>query len=232
MSGLNIGGEPRPVLPVTIGDEASFDRALALEWGDALFDVRHRFVVSFGAELPTPRGMGAVVEHLVGGWQLNGIVQKQTGFPLSVTDSALDIRFLTNRPDATCDPNDERAAHDGQWFNTSCFVAPPAGADRRAPGQRRPQHDPRPGLRVDRPVAVQERRARRRSGGIQLRRRGVQPVQPGALQQPSGAIGTRQLRPDHVGAGRPRDAVRDEVFVLSAESTIDRRAQETRRYPA
>ena len=60
-SGLNIGGEPRPVLPVTIGDEASFDRALALEWGDALFDVRHRFVVSFGAELPTPRSMGAVV---------------------------------------------------------------------------------------------------------------------------------------------------------------------------
>ena len=29
VSGLNIGGEPRPVLPVTIGDQASFDRALA-----------------------------------------------------------------------------------------------------------------------------------------------------------------------------------------------------------
>ena len=102
VSGLNIGGEPRPVLPVTIGDEASFERALDLEWGDALFDVRHRFVISFGAELPTPRNMGAFVEHVVGGWQLNGIVQKQTGFPLSATNSQLDARFLTNRPDATC----------------------------------------------------------------------------------------------------------------------------------
>ena len=122
VSGLNIGGEPRPVLPVTIGDQASFDRALALEWGDALFDVRHRFVLSFGAQLPTPRSMGPVMEHLVGGWQLNGIVQKQTGFPLSVTDSALDIRFLTNRPDATCDPNENAPHTTDQWFNTACFV--------------------------------------------------------------------------------------------------------------
>jgi hypothetical protein len=110
------------VLPVTIGDQASFDKALALEWGDALFDVRHRFVVSFGAELPTPRSMGAVMEHVVGGWQLNGIVQRQTGFPLSVTDAALDIRFLTNRPDATCDPNDNAPHTVEQWFNTACFV--------------------------------------------------------------------------------------------------------------
>ena len=58
MSGLNIGGEQRPVLPVTIGDDASIERALAFEKGDALFDVRHRFVVSFTAELPTPTQHG------------------------------------------------------------------------------------------------------------------------------------------------------------------------------
>jgi hypothetical protein len=122
VSGLNIGGESRPVLPVTIGDQASFDKALALEWGDALFDVRHRFVVSFGAELPTPRNMGAVMAQVAGGWQLNGIVQAQTGFPVSVTDATLDIRFLTNRPDATCDPNDNAPHTVDQWFNTACFV--------------------------------------------------------------------------------------------------------------
>ncbi len=134
VSGLNIGGEPRPVLPVTIGDQATFDKALAYEWGDALFDVRHRFVVSFGAELPTPRGMGAVIEHLAGGWQLNGIVQKQTGFPLAVTDSALDIRYLTNRPDATCDPNAGAPHTTAQWFNTSCFVRRPVAATADRPG--------------------------------------------------------------------------------------------------
>jgi hypothetical protein len=134
VSGLNIGGEPRPVLPVTIGDESSFERALDLEWGDALFDVRHRFVISFGAELPTPRNMGAFVEHVVGGWQLNGIVQKQTGFPLSATNSQLDARFLTNRPDATCDPNADAPHTVEQWFNTSCFVARPLAQTGDRPG--------------------------------------------------------------------------------------------------
>jgi hypothetical protein len=134
VSGLNIGGEPRPVLPVTIGDQASFDRALALEWGDALFDVRHRFVLSFGAQLPTPRSMGAAMEHLAGGWQLNGIVQKQTGFPLSVTDSALDIRFLTNRPDATCDPNQNAPHTTDQWFTTSCFARRAVATTGAGPG--------------------------------------------------------------------------------------------------
>jgi hypothetical protein len=134
VSGLNIGGEPRPVLPVTIGDQASFDKALAYEWGDALFDVRHRFVVSFGAQLPTPHGMGAFMEHVVGGWQLNGIVQKQTGFPLSVTDSALDIRFLTNRPDAACDPNANAPHTTDQWFDTSCFVRRPVATTGDRPG--------------------------------------------------------------------------------------------------
>ncbi|MGH9387850.1 MAG: TonB-dependent receptor domain-containing protein [Vicinamibacterales bacterium] len=122
VSGLNIGGEPRPVLPVTIGDQASIGRALDAEWGDALFDVRQRFVISFGVELPRLTGRGPIVQHLAGGWQLNGIVQKQSGFPLSVTDSVTGIQYLTNRPDAACDPN-ENAAHTVElWFNTTCFV--------------------------------------------------------------------------------------------------------------
>jgi hypothetical protein len=122
VSGLNIGGELRPVLPVTIGDPESVREALAFEKGDALFDVRHRLVVSFAAELPTPSQLGRIVRHVMGGWQVNGIVQGQTGFPLSATDPITDIRYLTNRPDATCDPNDNAPHTVEQWFNTSCFV--------------------------------------------------------------------------------------------------------------
>jgi hypothetical protein len=120
VSGLNIGGEQRPVLPVTIGDDASIERALTFEKGPALFDVRHRFVVSFSAELPQP-GEG-LARALLGGWQLNGIVQAQTGFPTTVFDPALSIRYLTNRPDQTCDPNDNAPHTVDQWFNTSCFT--------------------------------------------------------------------------------------------------------------
>jgi outer membrane receptor protein involved in Fe transport len=122
VSGLNIGGEPRPVLPVVIGDDASVERALTFEKGDALFDVRHRFVLSFSAELPTPAQKGALLRHLAGGWQVNGIVQAQTGFPTTVFDPSLSIRYLTNRPDQTCDPNADAPHTVEQWFTTACFT--------------------------------------------------------------------------------------------------------------
>jgi hypothetical protein len=121
VSGLNIGGESRPVLPVVQGDEASLEAALAQEKGDALFDVRHRFVLSFGYELPRLEDKSAVVRHLAGGWQVNGIYQVQTGFPLTVIDPTLDIRYLTNRPNVTCDPNGGPETTD-QYFDTSCFA--------------------------------------------------------------------------------------------------------------
>jgi outer membrane receptor protein involved in Fe transport len=122
VSGLNIGGELRPILPVAQGDEASIQASLARERGDAFFDVRHRLVFSFGAELPRLSGKPAFVRTVVGGWQLNGIFQWQTGFPLTVTEGAnLDIRFMSSRPDVVCDPNNgPRTA--AQWFDTSCFV--------------------------------------------------------------------------------------------------------------
>jgi hypothetical protein len=133
VSGLNIGGENRPVLPVTIGDEASVERALEFEKGDALFDVRHRFVVSFNAELPGPR-QGAM-GYLLGGWQVNGIVQTQTGFPFTVIDPVTSIRYLTNRPDVTCDPNDNAPNTVDQWFDTSCFTRRPV-AQTAEPGNQ------------------------------------------------------------------------------------------------
>lgn len=121
VSGLNIGGEARPVLPVTQGDEASIARALAYEKGDALFDARHRFVLSFGYQLPEFADQHPAVRYLAGGWQVNGIYQAQTGFPLTVVDPQLDIRYMTNRPDVTCDPNDGPKTT-AQYFNTACFT--------------------------------------------------------------------------------------------------------------
>ncbi len=63
-----------------------------------------------------------MVRYLAGGWQLNGIYQAQSGFPLSVNQGAvLDIRYMTSRPDVTCDPNDGPKTT-AQYFNTSCFT--------------------------------------------------------------------------------------------------------------
>ncbi|HJZ74570.1 MAG TPA: carboxypeptidase regulatory-like domain-containing protein [Vicinamibacterales bacterium] len=122
VSGLNIGGESRPMLPVTIGDDGSIEAALAREKGDALFDVRHRVVLSFGYELPRLADRSAAVRLALGGWQVNGIVQGQTGFPLTVIEpNNVSLTSLTNRPNLTCDPNEGAAHTVQQWFNTSCF---------------------------------------------------------------------------------------------------------------
>ena len=131
VSGLNIGGEPRPMLPVTIGDQASIDAALAREKGDALFDVRHRFVLSFGYELPRLAARDALTRLTFGGWQVNGIVQAQTGFPLTVIEpNNISLTTLTNRPNMSCDPNRSAPHTVAQWFNTTCFhrLALPADA--------------------------------------------------------------------------------------------------------
>ncbi|MBI3401590.1 MAG: TonB-dependent receptor [Acidobacteria bacterium] len=123
VSGLNIGGESRPMLPVTIGDQASIDAALAREKGDALFDARHRLVLSFGYALPQLAGSSQIARLALGGWQVNGIIQGQTGFPLTAIEpNNVSLTSLTNRPNMTCDPNASAPETAAQWFNTSCFT--------------------------------------------------------------------------------------------------------------
>jgi outer membrane receptor protein involved in Fe transport len=63
-------------------------RALDLEWAVSDFDVRHRLVFNWLWALPYFRDSGGVKGALLGGWQINGITQLQSGFPFSVTTSA------------------------------------------------------------------------------------------------------------------------------------------------
>src|SRR5205823_7191330 len=61
---------------------------LECEWGPSVFDVRHRFVASVIYELPfgdakpfANTGVGAAI---LGGWQISTIINKSSGFPLTV----------------------------------------------------------------------------------------------------------------------------------------------------
>jgi hypothetical protein len=120
-SATNLNTEWRPMLPVVQGDQASIDAALRRETGDATFDVRHRFVLSFSYEIPALAGRRAFARGLLGGWSLHGIFQAQTGFPVDVTEGAnTDIRYMTARPDLICDPN-HGPKTTSEWFDTSCF---------------------------------------------------------------------------------------------------------------
>jgi outer membrane receptor protein involved in Fe transport len=127
ISGLNIGGEARPMLPVSLADLAAgegptVDAMLAREKGDALFDARHRVVFSANYVLPDLEERSAVMHHALGGWSVNAIVQAQTGFALTVTEPVdVALQSLTNRPNLVCDPNAGAPHTVAQWFDTSCF---------------------------------------------------------------------------------------------------------------
>ncbi len=189
VSGLNIGGEARPVLPVTQGDEASIERALEFEKGPALFDARHRFVVSFGYELPRLDNSAALVRAIAGGWQLNGIYQAQTGFPLTVTQgTVLDIRYMTSRPDMTCDANDGPKTT-AQYFNTSCFSTLTLPQTGERPGNAGRNTVRGPGFqRTD--LSVFKTFAFGGSHRIQVRVEGFNIWNQARFGQPNGVIGT------------------------------------------
>ncbi len=51
-----------------------------LDRGNSIFDVRHRFTNSFVWELPWLRQQRGVTGHVLGGWQVNGIISLHSGF--------------------------------------------------------------------------------------------------------------------------------------------------------
>ncbi|MBK7927637.1 MAG: TonB-dependent receptor [Bryobacterales bacterium] len=69
---------------------------LAAERAVSTSDLPQRVVVSFSYELPFGTGTTGAVRHMVHGWQLNSIVQAQSGNVLSVTANA--PAFGGNRP--------------------------------------------------------------------------------------------------------------------------------------
>ncbi len=127
VSGLNIGTDSRPILPVTIGNQASIDNALIYERGNSLFDARNRFVLSFGYELPRLLTRPLAERLLLSGWQVNGIFQVQSGNPLTAVSSTTTAQSLTFRPNEICNPAQgaqRRPGSSSTFFNPACFSLP------------------------------------------------------------------------------------------------------------
>jgi hypothetical protein len=97
-------------------------------------DLPHVFVLSAGYELPFGKGKpwaseNAVAAALLGGWQLNGIFTRQSGFPTDIRSgivAAANQLFATfNVPDAVSGVSMylPDGGPDG-WFNPAAFTQP------------------------------------------------------------------------------------------------------------
>jgi hypothetical protein len=106
------------------------------EYGRAQLDRRHVLTFNYVYEIPYMRDQRGLVGHVVGGWQISGITTFMSGLPFTPTINGIDpagIGFLGasaagGRPVQVCDPNSGGARTFQSWFNTACFIAPPAGS--------------------------------------------------------------------------------------------------------
>ncbi|HLK51271.1 MAG TPA: carboxypeptidase-like regulatory domain-containing protein [Bryobacteraceae bacterium] len=109
-----------------------------LDWGRSNFDIQDRLSGNFSYELPFGKGRsllangGRVQNAIVGGWQLNGILSAQTGFPFTplvgFNQSGNGDSRAPDRPDLT--PGFSGPIVVGtqkEWFNPAAFQLPAAG---------------------------------------------------------------------------------------------------------
>jgi hypothetical protein len=110
-----------------------------LDWALSQINLNHNFTASVIYQLPFGKGKkfgsswSSPVNTLLGDWEVTLIEKATSGFPVFVIDSdnASGVNFENNgnslnRPNQTCNP---QLSHPtlSEWFNTSCFSAPPPG---------------------------------------------------------------------------------------------------------
>jgi outer membrane receptor protein involved in Fe transport len=114
------------------------------EYGNLDFDRRHVFNASYVYTLPFFKNQEGVTGHILGGWEVSGILYLNTGSHLTPSYSrdpaGLGVRdpntFEGGRPDQVGDPNAGAPHTIADWFNKNAFAGVPAG-------QIRPGNAPR-----------------------------------------------------------------------------------------
>src|SRR5260370_39976433 len=94
------------------------------------FDHRHRIVSSYVWEIPLGRRMRGAGGMLLGGWQLTGVQQYQTGSPMTVVsgkDNSLTSLGRDRAITTGADPGQPGGDPLLQWFNRAAFAANPTG---------------------------------------------------------------------------------------------------------
>ena len=104
------------------------------DYGPSEFDHTHHFVASYVWQLPMVSNGHALVRHIVGGWQLSGLVSAQTGRPITLLSgqNLSNTSIGQDRPNLVGNPYGAGACAGStrscvEWISPAAFVANPAG---------------------------------------------------------------------------------------------------------
>jgi len=117
-----------------------------LDWGLSQINVAQQLTASVTYSLPFGKGKrfgsgwNGGLDGVLGGWEADVIERVLSGFPVFIYDSnnQSGVNFQqnaasNNRPNQTCSGNTSHHSITTGWFDTTCFVAPPAGELGNAP---------------------------------------------------------------------------------------------------
>ena len=120
-----------------VGDTRGNPRDLSYSYTDASWDQRHNFTASFMYDLPFGRGkklggnVSPLADHILGGWQANGVISMRTGRAFTL-GTRYGVGFIsTIHPDYVAPGRNVQDAPPGgrtpdQWFDTSAVQSPVA----------------------------------------------------------------------------------------------------------
>lgn len=97
-------------------------------------NIAHTLVLNFLYDIPSPNGLGTVVSHLVGGWEVGAIFTAQTGQPFTPLIGGDPLGLNSNDPWAFPDRvpgcRTVNPGNPNNYINLSCFALPalPTGA--------------------------------------------------------------------------------------------------------
>jgi hypothetical protein len=113
---------------------------VAADYGNANWDIRHRFVGVLTYELPSFNRSNLLVRETIGGWQINTILNLQTGMPFNVSlgtnpsgnlDTAQGRPSWVHKPSSNCSLKNlingvNGTATSGSCIDLSAYVLPVA----------------------------------------------------------------------------------------------------------
>ena len=113
------------------------------DYGPTRYSRTHEFNLNFVYELPFFANQQGLAGHALGGWELSGIIQIESGAYLTpLTTSSNDpggVGLQDNAlPDQVGNPNSGAPHTASQWFNTAAFADVPCDPANSIPCQYRP----------------------------------------------------------------------------------------------